>query len=130
MTTNLSERRNRRTQDLISPGQCRAARAFLSLTREELGTAAGLTGATLQSFERGVRVPHQNNLQALRAFLESKGVQFIPQEDGTDGLLLPIDMPFPPKKGSSRAPATPTRSAVQRRPLLGEGRLQRAHSAA
>jgi hypothetical protein len=53
---------------------------------------------TIQSFERGVRVPHQNNLTALRAVLESKGIQFLSPEDGMDGVLLPFDRPFPPDK--------------------------------
>lgn len=82
----------------MSPGQCRAARAFLGMTRFELAMASGLTDTTIVSFERGLRTPHQHNLAALRAALEGRGVQFLALEDGMDGLLLPFDMPFPPDK--------------------------------
>jgi len=88
-------RRKRLLDGPISPGQCRAARGFLGLSQDALGTAAGISGMTIQSFERGQRVPHQNNLLALRTVLESKGVQFLAKEDGTDGLILPFDMQFP-----------------------------------
>lgn len=73
----------------ISPGQCRAARAYLDMTQEELATAAGVVGMTVQSFEREQRVPMKNNLAAIRNVFESKGVVFLALEDGFDGLLLP-----------------------------------------
>ena len=82
----------------MSPGQCRAARAFLGLTRMELAIAAGLTDTTVVSFERGLRTPHHHNIAALRAVLESKGVEFLSLEEGKDGLLLPFDIQFPPER--------------------------------
>jgi len=89
---NISVRRKRLLDGHLSPGQCRAARGFLGLSQEALGAAAGISGMTIQSFERGQRVPHQNNLVALRTVLEAKGVQFLSAEDGADGVLLPFDM--------------------------------------
>lgn len=82
----------------MSPGQCRAARAYLGMTRLELASAAGLTDTTVVSFERGLRTPHHHNIAALRAVLESKGIDFLALEDGKDGLLLPFDIKFPPDK--------------------------------
>jgi len=75
----------------ISPGQCRAARAYLDMTQEELATAAGVVGMTIQSFEREQRIPIKNNLAAIRNVFEGKGVVFLAVEDGFDGLLLPFD---------------------------------------
>jgi len=46
---------------------------------------------TVQSFERGARLPHQNNLMAIRNALESKGVRFLEPEEGMPGLQFPPD---------------------------------------
>ena len=73
----------------ISPGQCRAARAYLDMTQDELAMAAGVVGMTVQSFEREQRVPMKNNLLAIRNVFESKGIIFLALEEGFDGLLLP-----------------------------------------
>ena len=101
---NIAERRKHLLDGHISPGQCRAARGFLGLSQEALGAAAGVSGMTIQSFERGQRVPHQNNLVALRTVLEAKGVQFLAAEEGVNGLLLPADLPLSHKDDEETQP--------------------------
>lgn len=88
---NVGNRRKRLLESPISPGQCRAARAVVGWSQDDLAAAAGLAGMTVQSFERGARMPHQNNLMAIRNALESKGMRFLEPEEGMPGLQFPPD---------------------------------------
>jgi len=88
---NFDKKRKRLLEGPISPGQCRAARAVVGWSQDDLAAAAGLVGMTVQSFERGARLPHQNNLMAIRNALESKGVRFLEPEEGMPGLQFPPD---------------------------------------
>ena len=74
----------------ISPEQCRIARTLLDLSQAELAEAAHVARATLADFERGTRVPTHNNIQAIRAALESAGIAFIPATDGGAGARLRV----------------------------------------
>ncbi|WP_352484406.1 MULTISPECIES: helix-turn-helix transcriptional regulator [unclassified Mesorhizobium] len=73
---------------LISVEQCRGARAMLGWSQSELAAAAGISRATLVDFERGARVPHRNNLDAIRSALETAGVEFIPENGRGPGVRL------------------------------------------
>jgi len=64
----------------MSRAQCRAARALVGWSMEAAARCAGLSLSTIADFESGRRMPHARNLAALRAALESAGVQFI--DDG------------------------------------------------
>lgn len=61
----------------ISPGQCRAARAILMMTREVLARKAQIANATLADFELGKRTPHSHTLSVIRSTLEEHGIVFI-----------------------------------------------------
>ncbi|WP_325053415.1 helix-turn-helix domain-containing protein [Sinorhizobium meliloti] len=65
---------------IMTPAQCRAARALLDWTQPHLAEAAGVSPSTLRDFESGKRIPIANNLAAIRAALETVGVTFL--EDG------------------------------------------------
>jgi len=72
----------------MTPGQCRAARAFLDISQPELATAAGVGVSTIRDFEAGRRTPMANNLKAIQAELERRGVRFVSgDENGTCGVL-------------------------------------------
>jgi transcriptional regulator with XRE-family HTH domain len=58
----------------MSPEQCRAARAWLNWSQRALAARAGVSASTIRSFEAGARVPHPNNLRAIRSALEEAGV--------------------------------------------------------
>src|SRR4051812_21959962 len=61
---------------IITANQCRAARAGLGLTREQLGRAAGVSGRTIADFEREAREPLSATKQAIRSALGRFGIRF------------------------------------------------------
>jgi DNA-binding transcriptional regulator YiaG len=72
----------------ISAEQCRMARAGLGMTAEACAAAAGVSKVTLSDFEVGKRSPHPRTLAAIRAALESAGVEFIAENGGGPGVRL------------------------------------------
>ncbi|MEL7104621.1 MAG: helix-turn-helix domain-containing protein [Pseudomonadota bacterium] len=76
----------------ISPAQCRAARALLSLSQEELAKAAGIATRTLVSFESGARPAFKRTQNELRTALEAAGAEFIPSNGGGPGVRLRTPM--------------------------------------
>jgi transcriptional regulator with XRE-family HTH domain len=61
---------------MLSPEQCRAARAWLGWSQEDLSKRARVGQSTLKDFEAGKRAPMRNNLEAIRAALEAAGIGF------------------------------------------------------
>jgi len=72
----------------ITPDQCRAARALLDISQDELATMAKVGKSTVRSFESGERTPIANNLAAIAASLHAAGVEFIPENGGGAGVRL------------------------------------------
>lgn len=66
---------------MMTPEQCRAARAWLGMRQDELATAAGVGVSTVKDFELGKRVPIPNNLAAMKAALEAQGMGFVSATD-------------------------------------------------
>jgi len=65
----------------ISAAQCRAARALLEWSQDELAENAGVARATVADFERNQRTPMRQTLIAVERTLRAAGVAFI----GNDG---------------------------------------------
>ena len=61
----------------LSPAQCRAARALVEWTQDDLQAAAQVAKTTIVDFERGARQPYPRTLGALKLALEVAGVIFI-----------------------------------------------------
>lgn len=59
---------------MITPEQCRSARAWLDWSQEELAAAAKVALSTVRDFEKGRRVPIVNNIEAIQAVLAKAGV--------------------------------------------------------
>ena len=73
----------------MTPGQCRAARAFLEISQPELATAASVGVSTVRDFEAGRRTPMVNNLKAIQAELERRGIRFF-DENGACGVVYTL----------------------------------------
>jgi len=69
----------------MTPGQCRAARAFLQISQDDLAKAASVGVSTVRDFEVGKRAPIAATQAAMRSALEAKGVRFV--DRGGDGAL-------------------------------------------
>ncbi|KFI28169.1 helix-turn-helix transcriptional regulator [Paenirhodobacter enshiensis] len=70
----------------LTPAQCRAARGLVNWSQTRLAEEAGVSRATVTSFEAEKRVPIGNNLDAIRSALEAAGVEFIPENGGGAGV--------------------------------------------
>ena len=72
----------------MTPAQCRAARAMIGLSQDDLVAASGVAKATVAAFELGQRKPYESTLGKLRAALEAAGVEFLPENGGGAGVRL------------------------------------------
>ena len=68
---------------MISATQCRAARAMLNLSQNELAKKAQVSRATISDFERSERFPFKNNMLSIISVFKEQGIVFI--EDGDEG---------------------------------------------
>jgi transcriptional regulator with XRE-family HTH domain len=66
---------------MITPAQCRAARALLNWSQQELATAARVGVITVQNFEIGKTVPRNATMDVMVRALEAAGVEFT-ENDG------------------------------------------------
>jgi transcriptional regulator with XRE-family HTH domain len=75
-------------KSILTPEQCRGARAMLGLSREELAERAEVGTATLAEFEGGRRMPFTRTLRDIRRALEAAGVVFLPGNGHQPGVAL------------------------------------------
>jgi transcriptional regulator with XRE-family HTH domain len=61
---------------MMTPAQCRAARALLDWSQQQLAVAAKIGNATIRNFEGGKSTPQNATLDVLQRALESAGVEF------------------------------------------------------
>jgi transcriptional regulator with XRE-family HTH domain len=72
---------------MISPEQCRAARALLNWTQAELAERVSISAVSIRAFEKGGEM-RDSNLKLLRMTFEAAGVTFIPENGGGAGVRL------------------------------------------
>jgi transcriptional regulator with XRE-family HTH domain len=65
---------------ILTPAQCRAARGLAAWSQDQLAKHANVGNSTVRDFEKGRRVPLDENLAAIRAAFEKAGVIF--ESDG------------------------------------------------
>lgn len=79
-------------EGILTPAQCRGARALLDLHQEQLAASACVARKTVADFERSKAETHPRTLAAIRKGLEDTGIVFIPPGDGMDpGMRLRRD---------------------------------------
>lgn len=71
----------------MNAAQCKMARAATGLGVRELASLAGVAQGTVSRLERGEYLK-QTTVDAIRAALESAGVEFIPENGGGAGVRL------------------------------------------
>jgi transcriptional regulator with XRE-family HTH domain len=57
--------------------QCRAARALLNWTQDDLAAHSKITQKTIADFERGATHPHAQTLVQIAAAFEAAGIEFL-----------------------------------------------------
>ena len=72
----------------MTPAQCRAARALVGMSQDDLVEASGVAKGTIATFELGQRQPYARTLAAIRSALEAAGVEFIEENGGGAGVRL------------------------------------------
>jgi predicted nucleotidyltransferase/DNA-binding XRE family transcriptional regulator len=73
----------------FTPEMCRAGRALLGMSQEELARRAGVARLTVADFERGARKPIAATLAATRSALATAGVDFVPGGAVLRGVAAP-----------------------------------------
>jgi transcriptional regulator with XRE-family HTH domain len=66
---------------LMTPQQCRMARAALTLSISELSEATGIRPNTISEFERGAD-SRRSTVDRLQVALEARGALFLPADEG------------------------------------------------
>jgi transcriptional regulator with XRE-family HTH domain len=75
----------------MTPAQCRAARALIAFSQDELAAASGVAKRTIANFEGGLAQPYPRTMAALRSALEAGGVIFIDENGDGPGVRLRKD---------------------------------------
>lgn len=73
---------------MLTSAQCRAARALIQWSRDQLADASKVAVRTIVDFERNAREPREVTKDALCRALEAAGVEFIPENGGGAGVRL------------------------------------------
>ena len=74
---------------MMSPQQCRAARAWLGWSQHDLARRARVGLSTVKDFERGDRRPIANNLAAMARAIEEAGIRLL--EEGGEPVGITIN---------------------------------------
>jgi len=68
------------------PEQCRAARAWLNWSQQQLAERASVGLSTVRDFEAGRRQPIANNVAAIRRALEQADIELIDEKGQPVGI--------------------------------------------
>jgi len=73
---------------MITATQCRAARALLDWSQQELADRARVGIVTVRQLEGGKTQPRRSTLDVIQRALEAAGVEFIDENGGGPGVRL------------------------------------------
>jgi DNA-binding XRE family transcriptional regulator len=68
--------------EMMSPAQCRAARAMLQWSQSELARRAKVARKTIADFEQQTRALRRRTRNAITGTIEAAGVHFVWDDDG------------------------------------------------
>jgi transcriptional regulator with XRE-family HTH domain len=77
----------------MTPSQCRAARALLNWSQDDLEIAARVSKKTIADFERDQRSQQSRTIEAIEVALTAHGIIFIPQNGEGEGVRKRSSMP-------------------------------------
>lgn len=66
----------------ITAKQCKAARAFLGWSQNDLASKARVAQKTITDFERGVTNPQRRIVEDIKVIFESEGIEFSFGDEG------------------------------------------------
>jgi transcriptional regulator with XRE-family HTH domain len=72
----------------LTSAQCRAARALIGWSQDQLAAASKVAKATIANFETGKRTPYARTLDDVREVLEAAGVVFVDENGSGAGVRL------------------------------------------
>jgi transcriptional regulator with XRE-family HTH domain len=73
---------------MITPEQCRAGRALLNWSQQDLADHAAVGIVTVHQLEAEISRPRRSTLDVIRRALEVAGVEFIDENGGGAGVRL------------------------------------------
>lgn len=79
-------RKGKRHMNVMISAQCKAGRAMLGWSQDQLAAAAGVSKPTIADFERGSRVPMRQNIEAMRRAMEEAGLEFLDRNGAGRGV--------------------------------------------
>lgn len=80
--------------EMLSPAQCRAARALLQWSQDDLSTKAEVAKRTIASFEQGAHGRLQERVEiALEGAFDAAGIELIEQGEAGDGARFKRPIP-------------------------------------
>jgi transcriptional regulator with XRE-family HTH domain len=71
---------------LLTPQQCKAARAALGWPRPKLAAEAGIATLTVRKFENNEVEPHERTISSIAGVLTAAGIEFIDIEGERPGI--------------------------------------------
>jgi transcriptional regulator with XRE-family HTH domain len=83
---------------MLTSAQCRAARALLGWSQQDLANQAGVGTVAIHQLETGASQPRRATLDVIRRAFERAGVEFINENSGAVGVKLKNARRTTPKK--------------------------------
>ena len=83
----MSSNKNNKIANSITPKQCKAARAFLGWSQQDLADKVRVVQKTIADFEREARTPQRRIAEDIRTIFEEAGIKF-KNKNGVSGVEI------------------------------------------